>query len=271
VSGAAVRLVAAVALAIILAAPAFARTRLPDFEPGGTVALGAVIDGQTLTLADGSTVRLAGIETPDAAMRGQGDLAARAKAALSKLVTGARLELRYAGAHSDRRGRIMAQLFANGRWVQRELLRRGLARVHGAADTRVGLRAMMAVEAKARAARRGLWRRAFFAVRRPEDAARVTGSFQLVEGTVADVATVAGGVYVNFGPDWHTAFALRIAGAALKLCRADGIVPAALKGARLRVRGFIDGTVRPLITVSFPEEIELVGPAGGTGAAAARD
>ncbi len=266
------RLLAAVVLAVVLAAPASARTALPPFEPGGAVVLGTVIDGETLTLADGSEVRLAGIEVPSAAMRGQADLAARAKAALAKLITGARLDLRYGGAHTDRRGRILAQLFADNRWVQRELLRRGLARVHGAADTRGGLRAMLAVEATARAKRRGLWRRRFFAVRRPDEAAGVTGSFQIIEGTVVDVAEVGGGVYLNFGPDWHTAFALRIAGAALKLCRAEGIVPTALKGARLRVRGFIDGTTRPLITVSFPEEIErLDAEEDGAGAAASRD
>ncbi|MGH7225608.1 MAG: hypothetical protein ACRELF_20515, partial [Gemmataceae bacterium] len=68
---------------------------------------------------------------------------------------------------------------------------------------------------------------------------------------------------------WHSAFYMINAGPALKLCRADGIVPASLKGAHLRVRGFIDGVVRPLITVSFPEEIERLDP--GTGEAAARD
>lgn len=239
-----------------LAASSFARPPLPTFVPGGTVELGTVIDGETLALADGRELRLAGIETPGAAMRGEAALARRAKETLAKLVAGARLELRYGGAETDRHGRVVAQLFAGGRWVQRELLRRGLARVHGSADARTGLAAMLAVEAAARKARRGIWRRPFFAVRTPDEAARDAGSFQIVEGTVTETAFVAGSARLNFGPDWHTAFSLRIGADALKLCRAGGLDPMKLQGARLRVRGFIDGTRRPTIEVTFPEQIE---------------
>ncbi len=120
---------------------------------------------------------------------------------------------------------------------------------------------MLAAEAEARAARRGLWQRAAFAVRQADAAARDSGSFQIVAGTVADAARVGGTVYLNFGPDWHTAFAVRIGRAALKLCRDAGLDPMALKGARLRVRGFIDGKIRPVMDVSFPEQIEIIGTA----------
>ncbi len=250
------RLLAGLLLAAGLAAPAGARSALPAFVPGGAVELGRVIDGETLALADGRELRLAGIETPGAGTRGEAALAKRAQAALDKLVAGAPLELRYGGAPTDRRGRIVAQLFAGGRWVQRELVRRGLARVHGSADARVGLPELLAAEAAARTARRGLWRRPFFAVRTPEDAARDAGSFQIIEGTVADTAFAGGSARVNFGPDWRTAFSLRIGGDALKRCREAGLDPMQLAGARLRVRGFIDGTQRPTIEIAFPEQIE---------------
>jgi endonuclease YncB( thermonuclease family) len=237
-------------------APVLARTPLPAFAPGAAVQLGDVIDGETLALADGRTLRLAEIEVPGPATRGEAEMAARARDALAKLVSGKPLELRYGGAQTDRHGRVVAQLFAGGRWVQRELVRRGLARVQGAADQRIGVTALLATEAAARKARRGIWRRRFFAVRAPDEAARDAGSFQIVEGVVTDTAPVGGGVRVNFGPDWHTAFSLRIGGEALKLCRAAGLDPLKLTGARLRVRGYIDGTRRPTIEVTFPEQIE---------------
>lgn len=246
-----------VALALLgLAAPGAAKTALPPFVPGGTVELHGMIDGETLALADGRMLRLAGIEAPGPGMRGAAAVAANERAALEKLVAGARLEVRYAGAETDRRGRVLAQLFAGKRWVQRELVRRGLVRVHGSADTRTGLAALLAVEAKARQARRGIWRLPGFAVRAPQEAGHDAGSFQLVEGRAEDAAPVEGGAYVNFGPDWHTAFALHFDAAALKLCRAAGLDPLKLKGERLRVRGFIDGTTRPTIEVQFPEQIE---------------
>jgi len=263
---------AAVLLALVVAVRAATTATpspLPAFVPGGTVVLGNVIDGETLALADGRTLRLAGIETPGAAgWRGGAALAARAKAVLAGLAAGTPLSIAYAGATTDRRGWVVAQLFAGGTWVQRALLRRGLARVHGAADERIGLAAMLAVEAEARAARRGIWRRAAFAVRDADAAARDSGSFQIVEGTVADAARVGGAVYLDFGPDWHTAFAARIGRAALKLCRKAGLDPMKLKGARLRVRGFIDGTIRPVMAVRFPEQIEIIGaarPGGDSG------
>jgi len=241
-------------LAAVFAASGLARGPLPDFAPGGPAELRAVIDGETLALADGRELRLADIETPPT--RGEAALARRAKDAFAGLVTGVPLELRYGGVETDRHGRVVAQLFAGGRWVQRELVRRGLARVHGSADARLGLAALLAAEAAARKARRGIWRRPFFAVRAPDKAARDAGSFQIVEGVVIDTAAVAGGARVNFGPDWHTAFSLRIGAEARKACRAAGLDPLKLAGTRLRVRGFIDGTSRPTIEVTFPEQIE---------------
>ena len=60
-------------------------------------------------------------------------------------------------------------------------------------------------------------------------------------------AQVEGGAYLNFGPDWHTAFSVHLSREAQKLVRAAGLDPRSLAGVRLRVRGFIDGTRRPTI------------------------
>jgi micrococcal nuclease len=252
-----VRALAAGAL-LLIATAAVARTALPAFQPGGPVELRAVIDGGTLTLADGRALRLVGIEPPDPARRAERELAQRATAALQKLVAGKPLELRFAGNRTDRNGRVLAELFAGGRWVQRELVRRGLARVRGAADNRLGLAELLAAEDAARQAGRGIWRLGAFAVRDAADAARDAGTWQIVAGKAEDVALVEGGAYVNFGPDWHTAFSLHIGHDALRLMREAGLDVKALKGERLRVRGFIDGTTRPTIEVSFPEQIEVL-------------
>jgi len=235
------RALAAALLVLLLGAAA------PPFQPGGAVEARAVIDGTTIALADGRALRLVGIDTP---------LAAQAKDALQRLVAGKALELRFAGNATDRNGRVLAELYAGKRWVQRELVRRGLARVHGAADNRVGLAELLTVEAKARVAKRGLWRLSRYAVREADDAARDAGTWQIVEGTVADVALVEGGAYLNFGADWRSGFSAHLGRDAEKLMRNAGLDLKNLKGARLRVRGFIDGTRRPTIELSFPEQIE---------------
>ena len=232
--------------------------RQPAFEPGETVTVAAVVDGGEMILADGRHVHLAAIEAPHPAaphIRAW-PYAAEAKAALEKMVVGREVELRFAGNRRDRWGRILAQVFVGARWVQGEMIRRGLARVASAADNRVGVAELLAREARARQARRGIWRDRFYAVREADEAGRYAGSFQIVEGEVADTAMVEGQLFVNFGADWRTAFSLRLSPEALRLFRREGITPASLKGARLRVRGWVRGGERPIIDVTHPEQIE---------------
>jgi micrococcal nuclease len=245
------------ALSALLPA-AQAAAPLPPFEGGEAVTVSAVIDGGEMALADGRRVRLVGIEAPHpaAAHARAWPYAAEAKAALEKIVGDRAVELRFAGNRRDRWGRVLAQVFVGKRWVQGELVRRGLARVASTADNRIGIAELLAREARARQARRGIWRDRFYAVRDADEAGRYAGSFQIVEGEVADTAMVEGQLFVNFGEDWRTAFSLRLAPEALRLFRAEGITAASLQGARLRVRGWVRGSERPIIDVTHPEQIE---------------
>jgi endonuclease YncB( thermonuclease family) len=235
---------------LLLAATAVAaRPPVPAFTGHESVAIAGLIDATTATLADGRILRLAGIESPPAVTPG-------AKAALETLVAGKPLELRYAGAASDREGHVVAELYAGGRWIERALVSRGLARVRGSADERVGLAALLATEDRARRARRGLWRERRFAVRPAEDAARDAGTWQIVEGDVVTARQSEDGAFLAFGPDRTSAFTAHVPRAALPLFRDAKLDLATLQGMRLRVRGFIDGTRRPTIEVTFPEQIE---------------
>lgn len=248
-------LLALAVLASPLAAPAAA---LPDLQPAGSAEVRAVRDGRTLLLADGRELRLVGIDVPLEGDRSVAPLARSAATALGDLVAHRDIDLYLAGNPLDRHGRLLAHAVANGVWLQGELLRRGLARVESFADNRAGIAAMLAIERRARRSRRGIWADPFYAVRRAEEAGRYAGTFQIVEGTVVDAATVEGQVFVNFAAEWRAGFRLRIAGDALRLCRAAGIDPRALAGERLRVRGYIDGGTRPTIEVTHPEQIEFL-------------
>jgi hypothetical protein len=115
---------------------------------------------------------------------------------------------------------------------------------------------MLALERRARRARRGLWADPGFAVRRAEEAGRYAGTIQIVEGAVVETARVDRQMFLNFAADWRTGFTVRIGGDALRLFRAEGIDPASYRGLRLRVRGFVDGGQRPSIEVTHPEQVE---------------
>src|SRR5206468_2302122 len=128
---------------------------------GGQAMVSAVIDGDTVMLADGRQLRLAGIAAPKRPLDRPDDspwpLADAARSALAGLVLGRSVQLSYGGATSDRYGRVVAQLrTAEGTWVEGALLRSGLARVSSTADNRARVGDMLALEGEARAAGSGL-------------------------------------------------------------------------------------------------------------------
>jgi endonuclease YncB( thermonuclease family) len=252
---------------LLLAFPVFAASATepslpPGLEPGGNAVVQAVIDGDSLTLADGRTVRMVGIQAPKLPKGrpnfAEWPFAREAQAALSALVEGRSVTLYFGGTQEDRYGRVLAQLARDdGLWVQGELIQRGFARVYTFPDNRAAAAEMLALERKARAERRGLWADPFFAIRSPEEAPRFTGDFELVEGKIVDGARTANAVFLNFGADWRSAFTLRINREALRLFRSDRVDPLALIGATVRVRGYIRrDRDRAIMDVTHPEEIE---------------
>ena len=157
------------------------------FASDGSARVAEVIDGDSLTLADGRTVRMVGIQAPKLAKGRVGfvdwPLSHEAEAALHELAAGQSVTLLYGGARQDRSGRVLAQLqLADGLWLEGEMLRRGLARVYTFADNRTGAAEMLRLEADARAARLGIWNDPFYAVRKPDEALDHIDSFELVRG-----------------------------------------------------------------------------------------
>lgn len=230
---------------------------------------GRVIDGDTLRLEDGRELRLAGIAAPKrplgVAAERPWPLADQAKAALGELVMGQDLRLEPKDPDRDRYGRLLAQLYVlvpgqAAIWVQGALLARGLARVERSVETAEVAAELLAVEAAARAARRGLWRIAFYAVRTPETVARDIGSYQLVEGRVLAAAKVRGRVYLNFGADWRSDFTVSLAPATVRRFKRKGLDPLALEGQRIRVRGWVESFNGPLIEAHDPQQIERLDP-----------
>jgi endonuclease YncB( thermonuclease family) len=232
---------------------------------GGQAVVSAVIDGDTVTLADGRQLRLAGVAAPKRPLDRPDELpwplADAARSALATLVLGKTVQLAASDAGSDRYGRVVAQLStADGTWVEGELLRFGMARVCSTADDRARVGEMLALEGEARAAGRGLWADPYYRVRSADHAGDAIGSFQLVEGKAVRVATVRGMTYVEFGVDWRSDFTVAIGAPARRLFAKAGLAPDSLAGRRVRVRGWLRSRFGPLIEATHPEQIELLPP-----------
>jgi len=250
----------------LLLSPAIA---LADaLKPGPMARVAEVIDGDTVVLAkpvmEAKEVRLVGIQAPKLPL-GRSNfpawpLAEAAKQALAALTLGKEVRLSFGGTDKDRHGRLLAHLHAaDGAWVQGTLLEAGLARVYSFADNRAQVAEMLAIEADARAAKRGIWGLPFYAVRDAAETARHVGSFQVVEGRVVKAAKVKGTVYLNFGADWRSDFTAAVGADALKLFRKTGVDPLEFEGRTVRVRGWLKQMNGPMIALSHPEQIEAVG------------
>lgn len=227
------------------------------FKRGEVVTVADVVDGAHLRLADGREIMLAGIEAPKHAPRAE-----EARRFLAGLMAKGPLALRAGKARTDRYGRLLGPLLlADGVSVQERLVEAGYARVSNGYDRHDCMSDLLAIERRARRQRTGIWADPLYGLRDAGDVAaleRLEGSFQIVEGRVAHVATIRRRIYFNFGEDWHTDFTVTVAPADAKLFEDAIGVLGVLEGRHVRVRGFIEHFNGPEMTLTRPEEIELL-------------
>lgn len=131
----------------------------PELSCGpGRGVVAQVLDGDTVRLEDGHTVRYLLVDTPEAGPGTAECYAREATAANRDLVEGREVALVYDEACTDRYGRLLAYVAVEGREVNALLVQRGLGCVLYVPPSGRARRAgMEALEAEARAARRGLW------------------------------------------------------------------------------------------------------------------
>lgn len=227
--------------------PAWAED-LPPVAGQGRVA--GVEAGGILRLEDGRRVRLAMLEDR-----------AEVLDALAPLAVGRAVALHWPTEQRDRHGRMVAHVVRDdGLWLQRVLVTEGVARVITFTDERAAVAPLLAAEAGARDAGRGLW-----AASPPLPAADVAavdkarGQLAVIEGTVVSAAVVRGRLYLNFGQDWRNDVTVSIASPALRTFPKPAREAAHWQGQPIRVRGWVRRYNGPLIEVDHPEALERLG------------
>lgn len=246
---------------LVLFAPfaALAADGFGDLAPGPAVRVAKVGYAASFDLADGSRVRLVGIRAPKPdtpAFHADAEpLGSEAKAFVEAFVAGHALRLYYDANPKDRYGRHLAHVVRDdGVWLQQALLEAGLARVYSLPDNRKRIAQLLAFEATARNAKRGIWALPHYAIQRAETVQ--PGGFALVEGKVLNQSRGGDGpTYLNFGKTWKTDFTLRIQPSDRK--RFAPFVPDYL-GKTLRVRGWVYDKDGPMIDITHPEQIEVL-------------
>jgi endonuclease YncB( thermonuclease family) len=176
---------------LIAVALAACGPKIEDLEKGEKGTATEVRDGDTFVMDSGLVVHLAGIEAPGY----EQPLSKDARGALERLVAHRKVQLAYGGEKRAREA-ALAQVYVQtegGRWVwaQQALLLEGHARVHTRRDNTARLSELTAAEDAARAAQRGVWADAFYAVRAPADLARSVDEAKADPACAAELAQIA--------------------------------------------------------------------------------
>lgn len=228
-------------------------------SPGGAVdIIASVSPAGEFTLRSGRRAKLLDIRLPD-----DGISAAPARAWLASLAGEAvRLERE---AMPDRWGRVPAALALTAPPVDLAelMVAEGLAVVDAGERPDLTRPDLLAIEARARSARRGLWRDSPWPLRADatDDLATAPGRFALVEGRVVSVGERRDRTYINFGRDWSRDFAVTVPKRIWTTMKERGFSAARLTGATVRVRGIVDMRRAPSLDIAVPDMLEVVAEA----------
>ncbi|WP_137886268.1 thermonuclease family protein [Pseudomonas sp. 2FE] len=168
--------------------------------PAGLPIVGVqrVVDGDTLKLSDGRSVRLIGLNAPELAHHGRSaePFAELARHRLQALVgaSDGRIGLQPGRETQDHYGRTLAHAYdRQGRNLEAQLLVEGLGYLVAVAPNVALVSCQQAAERAARAAQLGLWRKS--PVQAPEQLG--AGGFALIRGQVAKVERNRGGLWLE--------------------------------------------------------------------------
>jgi endonuclease YncB( thermonuclease family) len=208
-----------------------------DLSAGEQGRIARVTDGDALGLDTGLKIRLAEIEAPAPGYDGREGqpFAQEARAILVSAAMGRSAKLFYGGLQRDSYGRAIAHVIASEEtgadiWLNGYLARQGAARIRTYPDNSRRARKLLALEAEARVAKRGLWSLEHWRIRHPGDLASPPNFLILeaqglaLEGEGAEASAII------------TSAGARLAGLA-QLGRADITLR---EGATVRLRGRLD-------------------------------
>lgn len=193
-----------------------------------------VVDGDTVRLKDGRSVRMIGLNAPETGKKGRPDepyaVAARQRLQVLVSASHSRVGLVPGRESKDRYGRTLAHLYdAEGENLEARLLAEGLGFQVGVAPNVDLVACQQAAENSARDARLGLWRQSPI-----QSVAQLKQSgFALISGRVSKIERNRGGIWIEL----QGSLVLRIAPDLVR--RFDVATLSGLKGRPIEARGWV--------------------------------
>ena len=226
------------------------------------VAVQRVVDGDTLRLSDGRSVRMIGLNTPELGKQGRSDepFAIAARKRLEALVadSGGRVGVLPGKESKDHYGRTLAHLYsASGANLEAQMLADGLGFQVAVAPNVDLVACQQAAERSARRAGLGLWRQ--LPVQKAQQIQR--SGFAVVSGRVSKVQRNRGGIWIEL----QDTLVLRVAPNLVGQFDSAGLQ--ALKGRQIEARGWVvdrsrrgglqKGQARWLLPLTDPSMLEV--------------
>jgi endonuclease YncB( thermonuclease family) len=228
-----------------------------------SVTVQRVVDGDTLRLSDGRSVRMIGLNTPELGKKGRADepFAVTARKRLEALVAASdgRLAVLPGKESKDNYGRTLAHLYsADGANLEAQMLAEGLGFQVAVAPNVDLVACQQAAERSARQAGLGVWRQS--PVLKAEQIN--TSGFAVLSGRVSKVQRNRGGVWIEL----QDAVVLRVA--PNMLGQFDVAALERLKGKQIEARGWVvdrsrrggrkNGQARWLLPLTHPTMLQAL-------------
>lgn len=223
-----------------------------------------VVDGDTIVLSNGKSVRYLGIDTPEVRERAGRSwkysperFALEAKKSNEELVSGQLVTLEFDRRKEDKYGRWLGYIYVQGNMVNEEMLRRGLAVFTQYFPNDKYADKLLLAQEEARRAKRGLWSEC--PVIFPGEAARYVGRVVSVRGKLSSVDIGGNSVFLNFGIGGKNALTAVIWKNNIPFFVKEGITPPdSYLGKTVEITGKIKYSVGLEIVVFHPSQIKIL-------------
>lgn len=164
---------------------------------------------------------------------------------------------------TDRFGNTIAHaVLEDGTWIQKDLVRRGLAWAYSTETNRDMATPLYKYEDMARQQTAGFWADPDYAVRTNQTIPNTYNTYQVYEGTILDVGVKDGIFFLNFDKTYKTDFTIEASAYLInsKSFALSGkrVTPDLLKGLKIRIHGWVENKNGPMIELTHPEQMELV-------------
>ncbi len=230
-------------------------------QSGSDFRVKRVIDGDTVELENGQTVRYLGIDTPETRRR-EGEkwvydpdaYAEEAKEFNRKMVEGKSVRLEFDLQRTDKYKRLLAYCFVDADFVNARLLEEGYALLYTSPPNVKYADILVKKQEQARRNNKGLW--AEIPLISPQDALKYLSKIVTVEGKVSSVYQSPKVVILNFG---RSNFKSVIFKTDFSVFMAHGVSLAGYKGRVVRITGKVKEYKDDFeIIIRHPSDIETV-------------